>query len=52
VPFIKKFYNTCPRLATDYNAYNEWRQGWPGIVDLFKKFPSIQVDSADLVSDL
>jgi sulfite reductase alpha subunit-like flavoprotein len=40
------------KLATDYNAYNIWRQGWPGIIDLFQQFPSIQVDSADLASRL
>ena len=40
------------RLATDYIAYNEWRQGWPGLPDLLKQFPSIQVDSADLVANL
>ena len=40
------------RIATDYSAYNEWRKGWPGIVDLFKEFPSIQVDSADLAAQL
>ncbi len=31
------------RLASDYNAYNEWRKGWPGMVELFKQFPSLQV---------
>ena len=36
------------KLAYDYNAYNAWRCGWPGIIDLLKQFPSIQVDSADL----
>ena len=40
------------KLASDYNAYNTWRQGWPGIIDLFQQFPSIQVDSADLASRL
>ena len=40
------------KLANDYNAYNSWRKGWPGMMDLFKQFPSIQVDSADIASRL
>ena len=40
------------RIATDYNAYNKWRQGWPSIVDLLKEFSSIQVGSADLAARL
>lgn len=40
------------KLATDYKAYNAWRHGWPGIIDLFQQFPSIQVDSADLACRL
>ena len=40
------------RIATDYNAYNKWRQGWPSIIDLLKEFPTIQVGSADLAARL
>ncbi len=33
-------------LSKDYNAYNLWRKGWPGLIDLLKEFSSIRVDSA------
>ncbi len=36
------------RLGTDFQAYDEWRSQEPSIVDLFRQFPSLRVDSAEL----
>ena len=36
-------------LATDYKAYDAWRMTEPGMVELFQQFPSLRVDSAELV---
>jgi sulfite reductase alpha subunit-like flavoprotein len=36
------------KLGTDFSAYNLWRVKEPGIVELFKQFPSLRVDSAEL----
>jgi sulfite reductase alpha subunit-like flavoprotein len=40
------------RLASDYNAYNAWRQDCHGIVHLFKQFPSLQVTATVCFRDL
>ena len=39
-------------LASNYEAYNVWRMDEPSIVDVFKEFPSLKVDSAELANML
>lgn len=36
-------------LGANYQAYQIWRQDEPRLVDVFKQFPSIMVNSAELI---
>ena len=37
------------RLATNRREYNLWKQDHLGIIDVFRKFPSIMVDASGLI---
>ena len=39
-------------MADNYDAYNYWRVAEPGIADVFRQFPSLKVDSAELAYKL
>ena len=39
-------------LASDYSVYQKWREDEPGFVDVFIQFPSLLVNSAELVHRL
>jgi len=36
-------------LASDYSVYQKWREDEPGFVDVFIQFPSLLVNSAELI---
>lgn len=36
-------------LAANYEAYNTWRSDEPGLVDVLRQFPSLRLNSAELV---
>ena len=37
------------KLSSDYDAYQKWRLDEPGIVDVFIQYPSLLVNSAELI---
>ena len=40
------------RLANDHNTYTAWKDETPTLADVFNQFPSLTIDSAQLINNL
>ena len=39
-------------LANDHNTYTAWKDETPTLADVFNQFPSLTIDSAQLINNL